>query len=170
MALIKCPECEHEISDTAKKCPHCGYTMKSVVKAITNNKDKYAKIIAILAIVLAIILIISICTPANIKLQNIKKENSKLEILFNLGIPMSTEDDSWRYENSGIKFHGIPAKYVTYDFEDNQYHFYFDDEEMDNVKNVLSKYCEKAGSLYDFRYYTYEEIDLTLLNTSLFIE
>ena len=102
MALIKCPECEHEISDTAKKCPHCGYTMKSVVKAITNNKDKYAKIIAILAIVLAIILIISICTPANIKLQNIKKENSKLEILFNLGIPMSTEDDSWRYENSGI--------------------------------------------------------------------
>lgn len=25
MALIKCPECGKEISDTAKVCPHCGY-------------------------------------------------------------------------------------------------------------------------------------------------
>lgn len=25
MALIKCPECGKEMSDTAKTCPHCGY-------------------------------------------------------------------------------------------------------------------------------------------------
>lgn len=25
MALIKCPECGREVSDTAKKCPGCGY-------------------------------------------------------------------------------------------------------------------------------------------------
>ena len=25
MALIKCPECGKEISDTAKSCPNCGY-------------------------------------------------------------------------------------------------------------------------------------------------
>lgn len=24
MALIKCNECEKEISNTVKKCPHCG--------------------------------------------------------------------------------------------------------------------------------------------------
>ncbi len=24
MALIKCPECDHEVSDKAKACPHCG--------------------------------------------------------------------------------------------------------------------------------------------------
>lgn len=24
MAIIKCPECENEISDKAKKCIHCG--------------------------------------------------------------------------------------------------------------------------------------------------
>lgn len=29
MALIKCPECGQEISDTAKSCPHCGYKTKS---------------------------------------------------------------------------------------------------------------------------------------------
>ena len=28
MALIKCPECSKEISDTVKKCPNCGYKLK----------------------------------------------------------------------------------------------------------------------------------------------
>ncbi|MCJ7837482.1 zinc ribbon domain-containing protein [Cuneatibacter sp. NSJ-177] len=28
MALIQCPECKEEISDHAKKCPHCGYPIK----------------------------------------------------------------------------------------------------------------------------------------------
>ena len=29
MALIKCPECGKEISDTVKKCPNCGYRKKT---------------------------------------------------------------------------------------------------------------------------------------------
>ena len=28
MALIKCPECGKEISDTAKQCPNCGFVLK----------------------------------------------------------------------------------------------------------------------------------------------
>lgn len=28
MALINCPECNREISDNAKSCPHCGYSIK----------------------------------------------------------------------------------------------------------------------------------------------
>lgn len=28
MALIKCPECGREISDTCKQCIHCGYALK----------------------------------------------------------------------------------------------------------------------------------------------
>ena len=28
MALIKCPKCKHEISDTTKKCIHCGTRLK----------------------------------------------------------------------------------------------------------------------------------------------
>lgn len=27
MALIKCPECGKEVSDTTKKCVHCGYRL-----------------------------------------------------------------------------------------------------------------------------------------------
>lgn len=32
MALVKCPECQNDISDTVKKCPHCGFKMKKVSK------------------------------------------------------------------------------------------------------------------------------------------
>ena len=30
MALIKCPECGKEFSDTATTCPHCGYSPKTI--------------------------------------------------------------------------------------------------------------------------------------------
>ena len=33
MALIKCPECELQVSDKALSCPHCGYPMKSSADA-----------------------------------------------------------------------------------------------------------------------------------------
>ncbi|MBD5495437.1 MAG: tyrosine-type recombinase/integrase [Lachnospiraceae bacterium] len=29
MALLKCPECKHDVSDKATTCPHCGYPMNS---------------------------------------------------------------------------------------------------------------------------------------------
>lgn len=28
MALVLCPECKKEISDQAKTCPHCGFTIE----------------------------------------------------------------------------------------------------------------------------------------------
>lgn len=40
MALIKCPECGKEISDTAKQCPNCGYALKedpSLVDKLTSE-------------------------------------------------------------------------------------------------------------------------------------
>lgn len=32
MALIKCPECGKEVSDTAKSCPYCGYNVNQYTK------------------------------------------------------------------------------------------------------------------------------------------
>ena len=34
MALIKCPECGKEFSDTATTCPHCGYSLIPFVAMI----------------------------------------------------------------------------------------------------------------------------------------
>ena len=34
MALVKCPECDKNISDKAESCPHCGYSFE---KKANNN-------------------------------------------------------------------------------------------------------------------------------------
>ena len=31
MALIKCPECNHDVSDTAESCPNCGFSLSSII-------------------------------------------------------------------------------------------------------------------------------------------
>jgi uncharacterized membrane protein YvbJ len=38
MALINCPECQKEISDKTKNCPHCGYPF------VLNDKENSQKI------------------------------------------------------------------------------------------------------------------------------
>lgn len=40
MALIKCPECELQVSDKAIGCPHCGYPLKDQGKQKTRGKGK----------------------------------------------------------------------------------------------------------------------------------
>lgn len=42
MALIKCPECELQVSDKALSCPHCGYPMQSK-KLARNHKTTKRK-------------------------------------------------------------------------------------------------------------------------------
>ncbi|MEG1989988.1 MAG: zinc ribbon domain-containing protein [Clostridia bacterium] len=54
MAIIKCPECEKEISDTSKKCINCGYTFKR--KIIINKK--VASIVSIVVGIIAVVLLI----------------------------------------------------------------------------------------------------------------
>lgn len=31
MALIECPECNNQVSETAKTCPHCGYDIEKFI-------------------------------------------------------------------------------------------------------------------------------------------
>lgn len=73
MALIKCPECGKEISDTSNKCVHCGFlikkekckkklvNMKTSLFAFMNKNKKYI----IASICLVILLIIIICVVIN---------------------------------------------------------------------------------------------------------
>ncbi len=53
MALIKCKECNKEISDTSKTCPHCGIEIKS-------NKIKRKKINTIDILIIIALVIFSI--------------------------------------------------------------------------------------------------------------
>lgn len=40
MALIKCPECELQVSDKALSCPHCGYPMQEDMKPQRQYKQR----------------------------------------------------------------------------------------------------------------------------------
>ncbi len=54
MAIIKCPECDKEISDQSRKCIHCGYPLKR--KKSNGNSSKITIIIiAVLLVLFAII-------------------------------------------------------------------------------------------------------------------
>lgn len=41
MALVKCPECGHEVSDKAAACPNCGYEMAQKSWAVRNSIYAY---------------------------------------------------------------------------------------------------------------------------------
>lgn len=43
MALIRCPECEAEVSDKATSCPKCGYPINKEAKG--NVLEKVKKLI-----------------------------------------------------------------------------------------------------------------------------
>lgn len=39
MALIKCPECKKQISETVENCPHCGYPISlGEIKKIKDSR------------------------------------------------------------------------------------------------------------------------------------
>ena len=42
MALVNCPECKSEISDTASKCPKCGVQLKKATRSAFGKLVKYS--------------------------------------------------------------------------------------------------------------------------------
>lgn len=73
MALVNCPECNKEISDTSEKCIHCGYTLHPELK----GKKKKKRLITILSIA-AILFIAVACWLAITQGKNASAfENSK---------------------------------------------------------------------------------------------
>lgn len=71
MALIKCKECGKEISDTVKKCPHCGFINKEVKQDNMNNRKNFIKqhIKAISIIVIMLVVVAVVFTVYNKKIE-----------------------------------------------------------------------------------------------------
>lgn len=67
MALIKCNKCGKDISDSVKKCPHCGFDLKEK----ENKKKNKIIIISVLVAILLITILIMI-------VQGIKESKYKL--------------------------------------------------------------------------------------------
>lgn len=76
MALIKCPECDTEVSDKAEKCPKCAYPLNSKNSITQVKNDSKPEVIvkpkegcflqtlnfgcALIAIIIGIIVLIAI--------------------------------------------------------------------------------------------------------------
>lgn len=58
MSLIKCSECDAEISDKATTCPHCGNPIKPVLIEQTGKIWKLAKVISWLVFLSGVLLIL----------------------------------------------------------------------------------------------------------------
>lgn len=162
MALINCPECGKEISDTASKCPHCGYVLKSIIKNISGNKKKLMATTVVIIIVACIVLAFSILLRPNIKMNDFDVKNGKVATIFFLGIPTEIEDDEWEYEDCGIKFYNIPVKEISYDLSEGKYSLLFDGEYKENLENIVEKYCDSARNVYLFSEYTYKELEISV--------
>jgi len=59
MALIKCPECQKEISDQANACPNCGRVNKPVLIEQTSKRWKKVKLISWIVFIVGIFMFLS---------------------------------------------------------------------------------------------------------------
>lgn len=79
MALIKCPECGKEISDTINNCIHCGYVIKQEPAKIKKEKTKkkFNPILFIIPSVIVLITLIIILIFGILFLPPYVKKNNK---------------------------------------------------------------------------------------------
>lgn len=59
MAIIKCPECNHEVSDQAEKCPHCGVGVRKP-DAVETGASLISLVVAIIVIIFGVIAFLSV--------------------------------------------------------------------------------------------------------------
>lgn len=64
MALIRCPECNGEVSDTSSVCIHCGYKLKSSISDIikmkvTNFIKSHKKLLIFILVIISVPLVLS---------------------------------------------------------------------------------------------------------------
>lgn len=110
MAIIKCPECQKEISDTAKICPHCGVKAKKMIKrqarvALAKSLWKF------IGIGFAILLLISVVsslipsppgennTKALPEKQNVMSANANL-----VGLGLTVDEFAKRYNKAAREY------------------------------------------------------------------
>lgn len=162
MALIKCPECEKEISDKVKSCPNCGYPMEidnnetqKVELSSVNIKLDENKKRKILRSILLIISIFVICIGGYsfIKLQNEKNKTeeyknniinlkvemissgSKAEELLNLTARVWT-NSIYENEDAETNKYTKPNGFFVSDFNIALENLFDDDEIVAKVKNI----------------------------------
>lgn len=79
VSLIKCPECEREISDKAKYCPSCGYPMNSKQLSDKNDEKSRENVRTLLILCCAAIFLIVVLSIYYFNRDDSKKAQKRLQ-------------------------------------------------------------------------------------------
>lgn len=95
MALVECPECKGQVSDTAKACPHCGFGSK--IKGKSGGCSKSA--IQIFGVIILFAILMNICseektpnTNDSIAADTVHSQDTNLEYSQNIDSQDSESD------------------------------------------------------------------------------
>lgn len=67
MALIECPECKRDLSDSLKKCPHCGYKIPLTLAVTRKSKIGRTTVVAAAFMVLCLVTVLTVIALASQK-------------------------------------------------------------------------------------------------------
>ena len=109
MALVKCPECQKDISDTVNKCPHCGYTIRN------NIIVKFFKTHKILCICFGLVLVLLLVLTLLLT-SGYRRQNKVVRYLENRGYSCSSNVDSNgdKYKECFKKNDGVKKTIAVY--------------------------------------------------------
>lgn len=109
MALIKCPECNREISDIAKSCPHCGYNLFAT--KLSKKKSSLSKILKSrkfkTAISIVLLVFVGIMVFLTMKDNKYKSFSGKYKSSDDVipSVIIFDEDGSGKYTAAGITYY-----------------------------------------------------------------
>lgn len=185
MALIKCPECEHEVSDTAITCPNCGYTLKKEIaqqKRASFFEQNKKTIIGVLLAVVVIGIIIAIIQnmPVKTPFEKIKHSMTLEEGRKLLGEPDLAEEpdsnldsdlDGYHDTYRNISFMGMTGDMTVWYYSDDKtfkyatwIHNLSNNETFSTyekpIKKMVDYFTEKYGTPTSDYYRTYKWTDI----------
>lgn len=169
MALIKCPECEKEISDTSDICINCGYPIKPKKKV---NKKHLIIILACIILVSVLGLVITIISkketyPELMKVLNCSSVSDAKELL---GNNYKTESSFYVYndlELDGIKYETIHITRKS-DGSLGEIGFEFSIDDLKVVEKI-AKDISKSYGKYTYKNNDYNWVTSKSLNPAIYI-
>lgn len=181
MALINCPECGKEVSDTAQACPDCGYDIQKYLRKDTKAQKrtdiqpKIKKITFIVLIVAIIMIAIAILiksmrkevvhgTNWGMSPSQVEKQEKKYS-----GTDGTYNSNDNYYAVSNVDFYGDSVT-LMYIFEDDKLSSVWiqpNDTSYENIYNMAVNICEKEGLPVDFEDNTEDSVPNSRLSWNI---
>ena len=171
MALIKCPECGKNISDTCKNCIHCGCPIrkgKKINKKIVFGAWGLAIVVAIVIIGVSVINKVSPHTIKNTQLIKLMEYTSSSEIKKDLGddyehkVWDTLDSTSDMYEDIVIDGKEYEKVEISYQSNGDFERIYLDSD------SIWTEEEYKRNAIYDYSWYMsfYRRVSLSVHQSS----